>query len=158
MHMKRTIWTSGIFALICLPVLTACNDDDDNEDVLRNNQNIIQTVTSIYPSAQIFEVEPDYQGYEVQMSLDGREVEMHLDGNYGWTYTEFEDMAWSALPEAVVSAFNSESYVFNPYEDDVDRIEYPSGETVGEYYRIELDREPADIVLCYNPDGSKRQP
>ena len=67
-----------------------------------------------------------------------------------------EDMPYASLPEAVVTAFTSEGYTFNAYEDDVDRIEYPEGNATSEYYRIELDREPRDIVLLYNPDGSKR--
>ena len=49
-----------------------------------------------------------------------------------------------------------EGYTFNPREDDVDRIEYPNGAETGVYYRIELDREPIDLILVYNPDGSKR--
>ena len=56
----------------------------------------------------------------------------------------------------MTTAFTNAGNTFNAYEDDVDRIEYPNGDTVAEYYRIELDREPVDIILSYDPDGTPR--
>ena len=107
-------------------------------------------------AARITEIDRTAQGYEAELIINRMEADMHFDAGLQWLFTEFEDMTYASLPEAVVTAFTSEGYTFNAYEDDVDRIEYPEGNATGEYYRIELDREPRDIVLLYNPDGSKR--
>ena len=153
--MRKNIWKWGLFILLLAPVMTACKDDDENDHNFRNDPHIIQTVESRYPGAQIVEVERTYRGYEIQMWLNNAEVDMHLDLNYQWLYTEFEDIAWTSLPEAVVNSFTQNGFTFNPREDDVDRIEYPNGTETSIQYRIELDREPTDIILYYNADGSQ---
>ena len=153
--MRKNIWKWGLFILLLAPVMTACKDDDEDDHNFRNDPHIIQTVESRYPGAQIVEVERTYRGYEIQMWLNNTEVDMHLDLNYQWLYTEFEDIAWTSLPEAVVNSFTQNGFTFNPREDDVDRIEYPNGTETSIQYRIELDREPTDIILYYNADGSQ---
>ena len=153
--MRKNIWKWGLFILLLSPVMTACKDDDEDDHNFRNDPHIIQTVESRYPGAQIVEVERTYRGYEIQMWLNNAEVDMHLDLNYQWLYTEFEDIAWTSLPEAVVNSFTQNGFTFNPREDDVDRIEYPNGTETSIQYRIELDREPTDIILYYNADGSQ---
>ncbi len=119
------------------------------------NSEIERVVKSRYPDARITEIDPIINGYEVQMLINGQTAEMYLDFSYQWLYTEF-DIAWTSVPDAVVDSFTQDGYTFNPREDDVDCIEYPDGTGTGTYYRIELDREPADLLLYYNPDGSKR--
>ncbi|HAC43899.1 MAG TPA: hypothetical protein DCE73_11985, partial [Paraprevotella xylaniphila] len=121
--MRKNIWKWGLFILLLAPVMTACKDDDEDDYNFRNDPHIIQTVESRYPGAQIVEVERTYRGYEIQMWLNNTEVDMHLDLNYQWLYTEFEDIAWTSLPEAVVNSFTQNGFTFNPREDDVDRIE-----------------------------------
>mgnify|MGYP002794717171 FL=1 len=153
--MRKNIWKWGLFILLLAPIMTACKDDDEDDHNFRNDPHIIQTVESRYPGAQIVEVERTYRGYEIQMWLNNAEVDMHLDLNYQWLYTEFEDIAWTSLPEAVVNSFTQNGFTFNPREDDVDRIEYPNGTETSIQYRIELDREPTDIILYYNADGSQ---
>ena len=153
--MRKNIWKWGLFILLLAPVMPACKDDDEDDHNFRNDPHIIQTVESRYPGAQIVEVERTYRGYEIQMWLNNAEVDMHLDLNYQWLYTEFEDIAWTSLPEAVVNSFTQNGFTFNPREDDVDRIEYPNGTETSIQYRIELDREPTDIILYYNADGSQ---
>ena len=153
--MRKNIWKWGLFILLLAPVMTACKDDDEDDHNFRNDPHITQTVESRYPGAQIVEVERTYRGYEIQMWLNNAEVDMHLDLNYQWLYTEFEDIAWTSLPEAVVNSFTQNGFTFNPREDDVDRIEYPNGTETSIQYRIELDREPTDIILYYNADGSQ---
>ena len=153
--MRKNIWKWGLFILLLAPVMTACKDDDEDDHNFRNDPHIIQTVESRYPGAQIVEVERTYRGYEIQLWLNNAEVDMHLDLNYQWLYTEFEDIAWTSLPEAVVNSFTQNGFTFNPREDDVDRIEYPNGTETSIQYRIELDREPTDIILYYNADGSQ---
>ena len=153
--MRKNIWKWGLFILLLAPVMTACKDDDEDDHNFRNDPHIIQTVESRYPGAQIVEVERTYRGYEIQMWLNNAEVDMHLDLNYQWLYTEFEDIAWTSLPEAVVNSFTQNGFTFNPREDAVDRIESPNGTETSIQYRIELDREPTDIILYYNADGSQ---
>ncbi len=84
-------------------------------------------VAAKYPGANIIEIDRTAKGYEIQLWLNNAEVDMHVDTNYQWLFTEFEDMAWTSVPEAVVNSFTQEGYTFNPREDDVDRIEYPNG-------------------------------
>ncbi len=155
--MKKNLWKWGLFTFLLAPVVTACNDDDENGYDFRKDPYITQTVENRYPGAQIEEVERTPQGYEVQMRLNNGEVDMHLDLNYQWLFTEFEDIAWTSVPDAVVGRFTQEGFTFNPREDDVDRIEYPDGAGTATQYRIELDREPTDIILYYNEDGSQSQ-
>ena len=133
--MRKNIWKWGLFILLLAPVMTACKDDDEDDYNFRNDPHITQTVESRYPGAQIVEVERTYQGYEVQMWLNNGEVDMHLDLNYQWLYTEFEDIAWTSVPEAVVNSFTQDGFTFNPREDDVDRIEYPNGTETAVQYR-----------------------
>lgn len=127
-----------------------------------NNSTVTNQLTNIakekYPTAQIIETERLISGYEVEMRINGQEVNMYLDNNYNWTSTEFEDINWTtAVPDAVKNAFAAQGYTFNLIEDDVDRIEVPTAKgSTAEYYRIELDREPQDIYLSFNPDGTVR--
>ena len=139
------------------PVMTACNDEDEDNYNFRNDPALIKAVTDRYPKAQIVEAERTNQGYEVQTWLDSGEVDVHISLDYQWLFTEFENTSWTSVPDAVKNSFEKDGYTFNPLEDDVDRIEYPNGTETGDYYLIELDREPADIILRYNPDGSIHQ-
>ena len=123
--MRKNIWKWGLFILLLAPVMTACKDDDEDDYNFRNDPHITQTVESRYPGAQIVEVERTYQGYEVQMWLNNREVDMHLDLNYQWLYTEFEDIAWTSVPEVVVNSFTQDGFTFNPREDDA--LNIPTG-------------------------------
>lgn len=157
--LMKKIWKPGLALMVLsAPVLFACDDDDDNDGGLRNDPNIIQAAQTRYPGAQIREVERTPGGFEIQLWMNNGEVDMHVNAGYQWLYTEYEDIPWASVPEAVTTAFSADGFTFNPREDDVDRIEFPEGNTTGMYYRIELDREPQDIVLRYNPDGTQYQP
>lgn len=153
--MKKNIGTILLLTMMCVPVFTSCDDDDD----IRPNEQITQTVHNRYPSAQIIETEKIMSGYEVEMRIDGKEVNMYFDDAYNWTKTEFEDINWNTeTPEAIKNALTADGYTFNTREDDIDRIEIPDGNTTKEYYHIELDREPQDIHLYYAADGSTVNP
>lgn len=153
--LMKKIWKPGLALMVLsAPALFAC-DDDKNDDQF--NRQVAQLATSRYPGANVTKTEREPFGYEIEMWINGQEADMYVDHNLQWIRTEFEDMPWASLPEAVITAFTAGGYTFNPYEDDVDRIEYPNGNTSAEYYRIELDREPTDIILLYNPDGTLYQ-
>ena len=154
--LMKKIWKPGLaLMLLSAPVLFACDDDDDKDEAF--NPQVAQLATTRYPGATVTKTEREPFGYEIEMRIDGTEADMYVDHNLQWLRTEFEDMPWTSLPTAVTTAFDASGYTFNPYEDDVDRIEYPYGDTTAEYYRIELDREPKDIILLYNPDGTPYQ-
>ena len=155
--MKKEIWKWGFLGLLLTPALVACNDDDNDDYDFRKDPNITQAVESRYAGAQIVEVERTAEGYEIQIWVNNQEADMHVGSDYQWLYTEFEDIPWASLPEAVTTAFTTDGYTFNPNEDDVDGVEYPDGNRSAQYYRIELDREPTDLILAYNPDGSTYQ-
>ena len=154
--LMKKIWKPGLALMVLsAPVLFACDDDDDKDEAF--NPQVAQLATTRYPGATVTKTERELFGYEIEMWINGTEADMYVDHNLQWLRTEFEDMPWTSLPTAVTTAFEASGYTFNPYEDDVDRIEYPNGNSSAEYYRIELDREPADIVLLYNPDGTPYQ-
>ena len=124
--MKKNIGTVLLLSMLCVPVFTSCDDDDD----IRPNEQITQTVHNKYPSAQIIETEKIINGYEVEMRIDGKEVNMYFDDAYNWTKTEFEDINWDTeTPDAIKNALTADGYTFNTREDDIDRIEIPDGNT-----------------------------
>lgn len=153
---NKSLWITGLFALLSICFFTSCDDDDDHVNQINRDQ-ITQIVSRQYPSAQVITMEKEMYGYDIELRIDGQKAEMMLADDYSWIRTEYEDIDWNtAVPEAVKNTLTTKGYTFNLREDDVDRIEIPNGNNVEEYYAIELDREPTDIHLNINPDGTIR--
>lgn len=153
---NKSFWITGLFALLSMCFFTSCDDDDDRVNQINRDQ-ITQVISRQYPSAQVITMEKEMYGYDVELRIDGQRAEMLLADDYSWIRTEYEDIDWNtAVPEAVKNTLTTKGYTFNLREDDVDRIEVPNGNNVEQYYAIELDREPTDIHLNINPDGTIR--
>lgn len=153
----KTFWITGLITLLSFSLLTSCDDDDDNINNPIDRNQITQIVTRQYPSAQIISMEKEIYGYDVELRIEGQKAEMLLADDYSWIRTEYEDIDWNtAVPEAVKTTLVAQGHTFNSREDDVDRVEVPNNNNIEQYYAIELDREPNDIHLNINPDGTIR--
>lgn len=119
------------------------------------NAKIVEAVNAKYAGARILEIDVKPSTIEVDLLKDNLFFEMTLDREYKWLQTTYDDIAWSVVPQAVKSAFAEGGYTFNPAQDDVEKLERPGNPDDVIVYRIELDREPNDIVLLYTQEGVK---
>ena len=150
--MKMNHILGGAFALLCLIFAASCNND---ENKLVSNPKINQAVLAKYPTAKILDVDGEHYGYEVDLIVDGTKLDMFLDKQYNWLRSEY-DIPWNAVPQAIKTSFAQEGYTFNTREDDADKIVYPEAENEKTFYRIDLDREPTDIIVEYWANGEKK--
>lgn len=144
-----------VVALVSTTLFTACNDDDD--DVPAINPKIVQVINAEVPGGRITDIDRVPTGYEVDVLRAGVQYEVYLNSVYEWMGTEM-DVAWANVPEAVKQALTADGYTFDTREDETEEVTVPNGEERVTFIKIELDREPADIVLRYNVDGTPYQP
>lgn len=149
--MKRLFILSAL--IVAAFSLTACNDDNGHAHVTSAAK---QALLSMYPTATDIEWERrgGYSIAEFEMGTgDNRQdCTAWFDNKGVWYMTEF-DIAYSALPDAVKSAFTSSDYA-SWQVDDVDMLERASAEVI---YVIEVENESAtperEVDLYYSPEG-----
>ena len=118
---------------------------------------IKQAVLAKYPSAKILDIDREAGYVEVELWCDNAYFEMILDLDLNWVQSVYE-VFWQQVPDAVKAALAADGYNFNVREDDADMIKRPGTDgTEVTLYRIELDREPRDIVLYYTEEGAKAE-
>lgn len=151
-----------LFALSFMPVLlfvafalSACDDDDDDKGGI--NALIVEVVRAEVPGGAITDVDRVPTGYEVDVVRAGVKYEVYLTSTYEWMGTEM-DITWAGVPEPVKQALAADGYTFNEREDEAEEVTVPNGEERVTFIKIELDREPTDIVLRYNVDGTPYHP
>ncbi len=119
------------------------------------NEKILQVVNAKYPYSKILEIDVEPAFIEVDLAKGTLYFEMILDKEYNWIETVY-DTVWERVPEAVKNAFRADGYVFNLRADEVEMLMRPDNSGADKIlYRIELDREPADIILYYTENGIK---
>lgn len=118
------------------------------------NEKVLETVNAKYPGAKILEIDVKFNYIEVDLMKEGLYFEMILDKDYNWVETVY-DAQWANVPEVVKASFAADGYTFNAKEDEAEMLMRPGSKGDVVVYRIELDREPNDIVLYYAEDGSK---
>lgn len=119
------------------------------------NENILKVVNELYPNAKILEIDVEQNRIEVDLVQEDRlPFTMILNKDYNWIQTEWE-AAWNRVPQAVKDAVAEAGYTINQTEDEATMIVRPAtagGQEI--IYRIELDREPDDIVLYFTDSGT----
>lgn len=116
------------------------------------NEKIMAIVNEKYPDSKIVEIDVEPNYIEVDLLRGNLYFEMILDKNYKWIQTVYE-ASWVRVPDAVKTALANDGYTFNTFEDEAEMIIRPEGNSEVIIYRIELDREPEDLVLYYSEDG-----
>ena len=151
--MKRN--TILMTLLVSTLALTGCNKDEDNGSrepaVSKQAQ---AALTEKYPNATNVRWTAKDKYVVASFSLpESRAAEAGID-LAAWFVTE-TDIPFTALPEAVQTAFNASEYASAPWRtDDVDMLEREGVETI---YVIEVEKREngieTEIDLYYSADG-----
>lgn len=117
------------------------------------NESILKVVNEHYPKARILEIDVEQNKIEVDLVQEDRiPFTMILDKDYNWIQSEW-DSAWTRVPQAVKDAVANAGYTINESEDEATMIISPAGSGEKTLYRIELDKEPDDIILYFTESG-----
>lgn len=137
-------------------LLKAVSGDGDHQITpTPANEKIGVAVQAKYVGAKILEIDVTPTVIEVDLMKDNLFFEMILDRAYNWVQTIYDDIRWSAVPEVVKTAFAQGGFAFHIAEDEVEKLVRPSTSGDVTVYRIELDREPTDLILFYTEEGMK---
>ena len=144
-----------LFLLLALAAMVSCNDDDGHIPV---NQSVVNAFNAKYPNANNTQWS-DQQGYSVasfqepQAGDAAYNSQAWFTSNGTWHMT-VTDISFSALPEAVKSAFAASEYA-DWYVDEVDKVERASAATI---FVIEVELKGANPEqewdLYYAEDGT----
>jgi len=118
------------------------------------DQRIKEVVNAKYPGAKILDIDFETNTIEVDVLKDNVYFEVILDKEYNWLRTEYE-LRWADVPEIIKASLERDDYTFNTREDEVDKLVRPATDgKESTVYRIELDREPNDLILYYDEEGN----
>ena len=138
-----------------LQAVTGNGDQPMQPDVLTDN--IKQAVQAKYPSAKILDIDREAGYVEVEVWYDNTYFDMILDSDCNWVQSVYE-IFWQEVPDAVKAAFAADGCAFYARGDGIEMIKRPGADGMDvTSYRIELDREPRDIVLYYTEEGGKAE-
>ena len=145
--MKRKLYLLlGLLVALQMPLLTSCNDDDEDIMPTQVPAEVTAALAERYPSAT-----PKWEKgkglYKAEFYNESGEVDVWFKANGEWVMTQ-TDIFPQNLPEAV------KNYVATNYPDriidDADHIETPTTD----YYLLELDKPGAkDIYIKLTPGG-----
>lgn len=154
-----------IFLLMCAIAFTACDNDKEFESTeFPVNEQVMEAFTLRYPDAVnvTWTNKGEYlvANFDLDQTVQSKgdsSAEAHsawFDNHGKWYMTE-TDIPFSALPEAVKTAFNDSEYSAAPWHvEDVDMLEREGMETI---YVIEVENHgngiESEIVLYYSGDG-----
>lgn len=128
---------------------TGCDDDNDDHDNYTPDPQIVNVLTSKYPTAERVEWKMKHDHYVADFYLDGIEREAWISTTGEWVMTE-SDILFKDLPAAVQTAFQATEYK-DWKIDDVDMLERVDMEPV---YVIEVEQGNREFDLYYAADGS----
>lgn len=145
--MKRKLYLLlGLLVALQMPLLTSCNDDDEDIMPTQVPAEVTTAFAERYPSAT-----PKWEKgkglYKAEFYNESGEVDVWFKANGEWVMTQ-TDIFPQNLPEAV------KNYVATNYPDriidDADHIETPTTD----YYLLELEKAQAkDIYIKLTPGG-----
>ena len=150
----------GLFLLAAasLNAFASCDDDDRHESNPQRNgvsELVVKTFNEMYPDAKNieWEVKNEYAIAEFYSPSgaqgDDENTKAWFDNTLGdWAMTEC-DIASSAIPQAVLTAFGASEYA-DWRIDDIDMVLRNGMELV---YVLEVEQGERDIDLYYSEDG-----
>lgn len=138
--------------LLPLASLVACSDDDKDVKTSKVPTPVKNTLTELFPDANIVEWELVHGYYVADFynAEDRSEKEVWIDNDGDWGLT-VSDIAYNQLPEEIQNSFESGEYK-DWYADDVDVITRPVYATI---YILDVDQRNSEReqVLYYKADG-----
>lgn len=158
--MTRDMKKFGLFLLAAasLNAFASCDDDDRHESNPQRNgvsELVVKTFNEMYPDAKNieWEVKNEYAIAEFYSPSgaqgDDENTKAWFDNTLGdWAMTEC-DIASSAIPQAVLTAFGASEYA-DWRIDDIDMVLRNGMELV---YVLEVEQGERDIDLYYSEDG-----
>lgn len=117
------------------------------------DQTVLAMVKNQYPSAKIVEIETG-DNIEVTLLDNGTYFEYILSNDYKWIQSEYA-VSWADTPQAVKDGLLRDKYGFNELTDTVTKVIRPQASGTITLYRIDMDNNTGDVVVYYNPDGTK---
>lgn len=117
------------------------------------DQTVLAMVKQQYPSAKIVEIETG-DNIEVTLLDNGTYFEYILSNDYKWIQSEYA-VSWADTPQAVKEGLLRDKYGFNELTDTVTKVIRPQASGTITLYRIDMDNNTGDVVVYYNPDGTK---
>lgn len=117
------------------------------------DETVLAMVKNQYPSAKIVEIETG-DNIEVTLLDDGTYFEYILSNDYKWIQSEYA-VSWADTPQAVKEGLLRDKYGFNELTDTVTKVIRPQASGTITLYRIDMDNNTGDVVVYYNPDGTK---
>ncbi len=144
-----------LLILFALAALVSCSDDDDG--ITQVSQQVQNALSSKYPNATnvVWESKSGFLVADFkEPSLDNTliDCEAWFSPQGKWYMTE-TDITYSALPEAVKTAFEASNYA-EWYIEDVDMVEREATATL---YIIEVeakDSSETEVDIYYTEDGT----
>lgn len=141
--MKKIFWIVSLFVAVW--ALPGCDDDNDGPQVPTAVQ---AAFDAMFPDAKGVQWS-DRNGYLVAgFDAGGTRTDVWYDADGNWYMTE-TDIAFSALPEAVRTAFAASEYAAWRIEE----VEMLTREGMETLYAIEAERNDAEVELFYTADG-----
>lgn len=117
------------------------------------DETVLAMVKNQYPSAKIVEIETG-DNIEVTLLDNGTYFEYILSNDYKWIQSEYA-VSWADTPQAVKEGLLRDKYGFNELTDTVTKVIRPQASGTITLYRIDMDNNTGDVVVYYNPDGTK---
>lgn len=117
------------------------------------DETVLAMVKNQYPSAKIVEIETG-DNIEVTLLDNGTYFEYILSNDYKWIQSEYA-VSWADTPQAVKDGLLRDKYGFNELTDTVTKVIRPQASGTITLYRIDMDNNTGDVVVYYNPDGTK---
>ena len=141
--MKTVLFILGL--IFSLPFV-ACSNDDDH---YKPEEPVTRAFEQKYPGITPKEWERKGNYVVAEFYENGVEKEAWFDNTGNWYMTE-SDIRFSALPEAIKTAFAAGEYA-QWHVDDVDMLERAGMETV---YVIEVEQGKQEVDLYYTENGT----
>lgn len=135
-----------VVALSAAWSLQSCDNNDDES--LAVPAELQSAFSSKYPNVTNVKWETK-SGYYVADFYDGYEASAWFTQDGKWQMTE-TDIPYSALPQAVKTAFETGEYAKWKKDDIVDKLERAGVETV---YVIEVENQNQEVDLYYSTEG-----
>lgn len=140
----------GLFVALQMPLLTACDDDNDIDiSPTQVPEEVMTAFQRMFPETRFAEWEKDKKNnlYKADFYSENREKEVCFSADGQWIYTQ-TDLFEQELPEAVLEYVKTNHP--DRYIDDADYFETPAMN----YYQLELDKaKERDIYIKLTESG-----
>lgn len=148
-----------------LPLFQSCDDNDDT--LVTPPTEVLNSFDSLYPDSRVKEWEYKQANYEAEFYFTGTcttwnipltnvEADAYFTNSGSWIHTEFDiDSYWWRQDESSVIPTTLRTAIQNQLNgrklDDLKIIDRADND---DYYLLEIDNEPQDILVMLDYDGN----